>query len=327
MSPTELVMWDPNYFGPNFGAWAGGVLGEPAEPEDPFELGITEPNDNNTGFRVPEINLQNYAGDITNVNNGDLIKELAITGRCNPPPTVTATMRDCLMLGQTQAQATGTNYYDIGAHTQTVTSGAGMFTYEFVEIRAMLPSYKNNGWKGGNVFLYRCKGSGLTDFLSPHGHGNLQVSKIFKAHGCFAKDFVTSVEPVENQTDLITHNDFCQCQSRLSVLEIIGCANDTANRPRTSWLLLQKNQGGIYGIVKIQKNWMRGAEGTGSTINVPPNMLASDFQEFHFSENRVSTTGKTPRALISSSVRTGHAATIFGNIEMETGNPLTINNA
>ena len=321
MSPnvTEMVMWDGD-------SWEGSIYPEPAQPEDPFELMVTEPTASNTGFRVPEISLSNYAGDLTNVQSGDIVDRLAITGKTRPLATVTATYRDCLLLGQTQAQATGTSYYEIGDHTATTQVGAGLVTYEFCEIRATLPSYKNNGWKGGNVMLYRCKGVGLTDFLSPHGSSGQGVSKTFRAHGCYAADFVTSVEPVQNQSDLITHNDYSQSQGLLSVYELLGCANGTNGRPRTSWALLQKSQGS-YGIVRIIGNWARGAETTGSTFNVPPNLLASDFQEFHFQNNRVSITGKTPRVLISSSVRTGHAATIFGNIELETGLPLTINNA
>lgn len=325
MSPIEEVMWDPNYFGPNSGAWVGGFLGDPAEPIDNFELGVTEPTASNTGFRVPEISLSNYSGDITNITQGQIVSKLAITGKVKPGATITATMQDCLLLGQTQAGATGNSYYNIGDQTGTTTSGAGLMTWEFCEIRASIPSYKNNGWKGGNVFLYRCKGSTLTDFLSPHGSSGSGVSKIFKAHGCYADGFYTDADP--NQTsDNITHNDFCQCQGLLSTLEIIGCANGDTGRPRTSFLLVQKGEGG-YGTVKIGNNWIRGATGTGSSINIASNMLASDFQEFHLYGNRVSTTGKTPRALVSASVRTGFASTIFGNIEMETGLPLTINNA
>lgn len=326
MSPVEEVMWDPNYFGANIGAWVGGFLGDPAEPIDNFELGVTEPTAANTGFRVPEISLANYSGDITNITQGEIVSRLAITGKVRPPANVTATLRDCLALGQTQAQATGTSYYNIGDQTATTATGAGVITWEFCEIRASLPSYKNNGWKGGNVFLYRCKGNGLTDFLSPHGSAGSGVAKSFKAHGCYAENFVTSVEPAANQSDLITHNDYCQCQGLLTVLEIIGCANSTTGRPRTSWLLIQKSQGS-YGIVRIEKNWMRGATTTGSTINVASNMLGTDFQEFHLKDNRISTSGNTPRALVSASVRSAFASTISGNIEMETGLPLTINNA
>lgn len=289
--------------------------------EDNFILGTTQPTASNTGPRIAEINLSNYAGDFTNVQSGDVISGLAITGQVNPSGSPTATFRDCLIKGDTDPTPTASGYYDIGRQVGTT---GGLVTYEFCEIRAENPSYRNNGWKGGNVRLVRCKGSSLTDFLSPHGSSGSNIWKTFQAHGCYADNFYTDTEPAANQSDLITHNDFCQAQGRLTLLEIIGCANGATGRPRTSWLLLQTNQG-TYGTVRINSNWMYGATASGSSVNIP--IAAGSFENFEFQGNRVSNTGQSPRVLMASTVRTTFASTISGNTFLETGAALTINNA
>jgi len=290
---------------------------------DDFVLGSTRPDGTNTGPRVPEISLSNYAGDLTNVADGDVIDRLLITGKVRPSGSPTATLRDCLIIGDTDPTPTASGYYNIGDATGT---SGGLVTYEFCEIRAENPSYRNNGWKGGNIKLVRCKGTNLTDFLSPHGSSGSGIRKTFQAWGCYAQDFYTDTEPAANQSDLITHNDFCQAQGLLSLLEIIGCANGEVGRPRTSWLLLQTNQG-TYGTVRINSNWMYGATGSGSTVNIPTATSAASFEHFEFTGNRVSNTGQSPRVLMASTVRTTFASTISGNTFLETGAALTINNA
>lgn len=328
MSPSERVMWDPNALGLNIGAWVGGIYGDPAEPIDNFELGVTEPTASNTGFRVPEIQLANYSGDITNLPGGLPIEKLAITGKVRLPATTTTTIKDSLLLGQTQDinnNAPGISYYNIADGTPTATSGAGIVTYEHCEIRASVANYKNNGFKGGNIVAYRCKGSGLTDFASVHGSGaNGGTTKSVKLHGCYADQFYFGPDPNQDDTNGVTHPDFCQAQGLLSVLEIIGCATGNLGRPRTSFCLLQSDAG-AYGAVKINYNWIRSYELSGTGINVP--IANTNFASFECIGNRASTTGIAPRIRLHSTIRSAYAATIRDNIEMETGLPLAIANA
>lgn len=305
--------------------WNGSVLvgGEGTTTLDDFVLGTTVATALNTGSRIPDVNLSNYAGDLTNVTNGEVVSGLLITGRIAPTLGAgqSAIIRDSVALGQTDPTPTGGDYYNIGS----ATGHLGTVRYEHVEIRPSIGTYRPNGWKGGNVELYRCKASGLCDFISPHGSGS--VWKSFKVHGCYADGFVSAVDP--NQGDNITHNDWCQAQGGLTVLEIIGCTSGQTGRPRTSVILLQSGVsvvgGGRYEKVVITDNVFYGDTTEGTTINVPTS--ATNFDEFTLARNKVSSTGKTPRALLSSTVRTTFASTIFDNTVLETGDPLTINNA
>lgn len=314
MSPVRTRLWDGEKL----------LGGEALEP-DAFVLGVTQPTAANTGSRIADVSLSNYAGDITNVSPGETISGLLVTGRIAPNLGAgqTATMRDSVLLGLTDPTPTGSDYFNVGADT----GHAGTMRYEHVEVRAPGDSYRYNGWKGGNVELYRCRASGVVDFLSPHGSGSLY--KTFVAHGCYADNFYFGTDPNQANTDGLTHPDWCQAQGGLSLLEIIGCANSPDGRPRTSCILLQAGGTligqGQYGTVRINQNWFYGSDVSGSTVNVP--ITATKFGEFELIGNRVSQTGKTPRVLIHSTVRSAFAATISGNVILETSAALTINNA
>jgi hypothetical protein len=305
----------------------------PNPPADIFDYGVTEPTILNTGIAgggKVDGDLLVMNGNLTTVNPhdgstivpGSIVENLLVKGWVKPV-VGGVTFRNVVCTGE-NIVPTGTSYYPLFDNRNNYTQGVN--TFEFCEARPFSPSYRWNGFQGGNVNLFRCKGLGCADFLSPHGSSSAP-DKEFKAWGCFAEQFYAGPDP--NQSDGVVHADYCQAQSRLSLLELIGNAAGWNNRPRTSNNLLQTNQGGTYVKFINRRNWWRGNPTQGSTTNIP--VGSAVFTVFQYSENRVSDTGNIPfgnaRVNINSTVRTTFASTIFGNISEETGLPIPIGNA
>lgn len=299
-------------------------------PLDLFELGVTQPTAENTGPRFPDDELYFHNGNITTLHPvtgallapGDVIEKVYVTGYVRPV-VAGLTFNDVVATDEDEAWV-GIDYRPIFDQRAAMT---GYNTYNFCEARAATSDYRNVGWQGGNFVANRCKVTNVTDSFSPHGSST--VNKTVEINGCFADDFYTDTDP--NQGDNITHNDGCQAQGRLSKLWVIGNSigslGNLAGRPRTSNVLLQSNAGGYVAGegVKVNYNWFHGHATAGSTVNVPITGLNSI--PFEFIGNRVSNTGHTPLILLQAGLRTATTSTISGNVVLETGAPVTINNA
>lgn len=293
--------------------------------EDIFVLEETVPNRRLTGPRKPDSELYFHPGNLTTTH--------PVTGETLVPGML---IEDIMVKGYVRPVVGGLHFKNVVALCDDVPPvgidyrplfdlravSSGVNTYEFCEARATDLSYRNVGFQGGNAILIRCKGSGLTDFLSPHGSGS--AIKTFEAYGCYADDFYTDADP-NQQSDNITHNDFCQAQGRLSKLVIVGCANGPNGRPRTSCILLQTNQGAYSGEVTLRSNTFYPAETTGSCVNIPITGITG--LPFTLSKFKVSSTGNQPRMLIESSLRSASTSNISENTILETGATLPINNA
>lgn len=332
MSPIRERVWD-NYDWVYFG-------GEDLFGVDDFVLRETVPDEDNTGCRIPYASLTHFNSTITNIHpttgsalqSGDVITGI----RC-PKMAITipgVTVRDCWIdgVGLNYTGTPGTDYHrlvDARASTGGGTD-SDMVIYEFVTVNPATSSYLNVGFQGSNFRAYRCYIRNVTDCFSPHSTGG-QTYRAVEIWGNFAEDFYIDTEPVSNQSDLITHNDFIQAAGKLRRLSVVGNAVGdgsgstigTWGRPRTSNILVQNNSGDYTndGVI-VEDNWFRGAQTTGSTINMPLNMGVP----LSIQRNVVHSTGHTPRVLIEASWRTAGTTTIANNVD-ENGNPTTINNA
>lgn len=307
---------------------------------DDFILEVTTATAENTGCRIPYDSLVHAPSTITNIHPitgltlqpGDVIQGVRARSFAITVPGVT--VRDFWVdgVGLNYSGTPGTDYHrliDARACPGGATD-ADLVTYEFGTIDPVTSSYLNVGVQGSNFHAYRLRIRNVTDAFSPHSTGS-QSARAVDIWGCYADDFYIDDEPVSNQADLITHNDFIQAAGKLRRLSILGntvgdgsgSAKHTRGRPRTSNVLLQTNAGSYTGEgVLIRTNRFRGAQSSGSTVNCPVNLGVS----FTLMNNIVDSTGNTPRVLIDATMRIAGSSSISGNVD-ENGNPTTINNA
>lgn len=273
---------------------------------DGFVLGVTEPTAANTGPRVAEASLSNYAGSLTNVTTGDTIDRLAITGRI-VPNAGGVTFRDTLVLG---GMPDGSPSSPSVANTWAlVDSRSGSVTtpnlYEHCEIRPSYLSHDIYGFRGGNIDAYRCKIWPVIDAFSVHGSGTYPANtmKIVRIRGCYAeRSHFEAVDPRQGPEG--SHGDTVQPAGALSELTIIGNALWGGN---TSCILLQKN-GGPYGMVTIEDNWLYGHPDAGATLHMSESLQGGTTQgygpgELSVKRNRIDRGGNSPRVLIKSNSR------------------------
>jgi hypothetical protein len=328
--PLKFDVWD----GYNWVYYGGVDLGD-----DGFVLRETLATSANTGCRIPYASLTVFSGIVTNTHPvtgfalapGDVITGVRASGFDLTVKGVT--VRDCWVDGHTMAYVAGSADYNRlidQRHSPGGEVDSDMNIFEFVTVDPVTSNYKNVAFQGSCFRAYRCKIRNVTDAFSPHSTGS-QVHRPVDIWGCYADDFYIDDEPSANQTDLITHNDFVQAAGKLRRLTVIGCAvgdgsgsaKYTRGRPRTSNILVQNNAGTYTGEgVTVEDNYFRGAQTTGSTINMPVDVGVP----LSIQRNVVHSTGNTPRVLIKDTWRVAGTTTISGNVD-ENGNPTTINNA
>lgn len=299
-------------------------------PPFPFRLGETEPTSQNAftpsavvGPRVPETSLENYAGDLTNISEGDRVDRLVITGRVKPT-TSGWVLRDCL-IAPGEPDPVGADPMDrndlVPALDMRGVPAAGG-TVEFVEVRPSYRSHEMYGFKGGNVLVRRSVIVATTDGVQVHGSGTYpnDTPKFLVLAGCLIGGLRTFADP--NQSDGWTHNDVVQAFGSVTNLEIVGCA---LYGGRTSCILIQQ-QSGLYQTVTIDRNWLYGNHDVGSTINTSQNGrgVICAGGALTITGNRVAQAGKSPAILIASDTLKAPTTTISGNVYMETGEPVPI---
>lgn len=268
--------------------------GEPPPPDDPFELGETEPTTRyaftsaaHIGPRVPEVTLSNYDGTFDNLADGDVVERLAITGRFRPHAR-TFTLRDSIVLGGEPAgddhdPASRNAYFWLLDFTDDAID-AGLI--EFVEVRPSYQSHEIGGIKGGNVKLSRSLIRGVVDGGQPHGTS--QRRKRFIMHGTRIDHLATFPDPT--QSDGWTHTDGNQAAGALDEYDIYGCS---IHGGRTSALLIQQSIG-TYGVVRVRRSWLYGDTEEGSTLNTSEGEFGPiGVESFEVTGNRFNRSGRT----------------------------------
>lgn len=274
---------------------------------DLFTLYVTEPTAANTGFRIPEANLTNYAGSLTNVKAGETVSGLAITGNVEPYNSG-GTYRDCLILMGASPFATGIEYPAIRGLRAGVTDNL----FEFCTVAPSVQTVDIYGPQGGGFTLRRCDVSGVVDGLHINGLSSGEV-KFVRAEGCYIHDLVSyTVDP--RQGGGHSHNDGIQAAGYLD-LEVVGSA---IHGGFTSAILLQQGLG-TYTKALIDRNWLYGDPTGGACLNITENGRGPI--------NNLSVTGNRFGGKTTSLVPTttyNAATTVFsGNVDMTTGQPIS----
>lgn len=246
-----------------------------------FALGQEKPTETNTGPRVGETSLANYAGDVTNVAKGEVLDRLNITGRwlANNP----CTLRDSQILGG-PAPTYGTTH----AHASARLSGTEMpMRFEHVKIAPSHRTVDSYGFEWGGIDAYRCQIIGVIDGASVHGSGTWPntINKIVRFHACaFADSPFYATDP--RQTDG-SHNDFIQAHGSLSLLEVVGCSFGAWGERAAACILLQQNHGIYHGPIIITDNWFHGHPTKGAVFNTSESRGQS-YTMLQFWRNRIS---------------------------------------
>lgn len=287
-------------------------------PPDAFQLRITKPSAANTGPRIPEINLVNYAGSFSNAPaGGPPISGLAITGQINATnPNVT--FQDCLVKMGANSNP-GTTYLGIKANNASQPTG---LRFEFCEIRPSVQSVDHYGIQGRGFVLYRCEISGVVDGGVLHGSGTNGTASV---QGCFIHGLAHyDVDPRQSGTP--SHDDGLQIEGLLDV-EVIG---NTILGGYTSAILVTQNVG-TFARVSIEDNWLdQEHPAGGAVVNVSEKSLGP-INNFTLARNKFGRTGTGYRIIMPSTTRlastsyvplTGPDANVYEN----DGTPVTITN-
>lgn len=307
------------------------------EPVDPFVLGETKPTAENTGCRIPKADLVHVTSVVTGTHpitgkalqRGDVISGVRVPRFAITVPGVI--VRDCWVDGVGLPYTNpGTDYHrlvDCRASTGG-SSDADLVVYEHVTVAPVTHSYLNVGFQGANFRAYRCYIRYVTDAFSTHSTGG-QVARAADILGCYIENLYTDRDP--NQGDQITHNDALQSAGKLRRLRFEGNAVEGAgnttiglpSRPRTSNILIQSNAGAHTGEgIIIRRNWLKGHQASGSTINIPETLSCPLVIE----GNVLAANGKQPRVLIAAATRSASTTAITSNV-LDTGAVATVNNA
>lgn len=155
------------------------IFGEVEPPS--FVRGVTRADSTNTGPRIPEISLSNYAGTFSNVPANTVVSGLAITGRtaCEQNNT---TFRDCLI--KVGVNPTPGTTYTAGRVSVAGVKGS---RYEFCRISPSNPTVDIYGFQGRDFTLYRTDLAGVVDGIVGHGYagyvnGHISIEDSF-IHG------------------------------------------------------------------------------------------------------------------------------------------------
>jgi len=287
-----------------------------------FELGETEPKTlyahtpfAQTGPRVPETRLENYSGTFDNLEEGEVVERLAISGRFRPH-VKNFTLRDSLVMGGEPAgedndPATRNAYFWLLDCTDDIIDDG---LIEFVEVRPSYRSHEIGGFKGGNVKLSRTLIQGVVDGGQPHGTSTRRKS--FEMHGCRLDMLMSYPDPT--QSDEWTHTDGNQASGELDLYDVWGCS---IHGGRTAALLVMQNVGD-YGTVRIRENWLYGDTEEGSTLNTSEGNYGPIGKElFEVVGNRFNRTSRTP-AWIKSATLNSPTFSWTNNVFMDDGSPV-----
>ena len=230
--------------GPTFGAPAG------------FQLDTTKPTAELVGYRgagVSEAQLANYAGSLTNVQAGDTLDRLAITGWVNANAS-NFTLRESLVLvGPESAPGTTTPTPAL----RTWTNGVSGTRFEFVEVAPSHPSVGLYGFHGFDGVLSRV-----------HIHDATDLAVLFKQNvqvlGCLLeRSRWWAVDP--RQVDG-SHNDIMQIEGGTTFL-IRGSALDAGigpdaaradGDPGANFAILATQNYAVMNNLHILYNWFDG---------------------------------------------------------------------
>lgn len=265
-----------------------------------FILGVTEPDETNTGSRVPMGQIQHViSGNLTSVpawattiGGVPLIENVIVEGsvEIRIPRLI---MRDFYVIGSTAATA----QTFITATNDTVVD----HLYEFGTIVPQHSPQLDCGFKGGNSTLRRMDISGCVDGYQ--SFGNPGVYKHFYAHGNYIHDHV--LVPDSNQDDGVGHMDCHQSFGMLTTMEDIGNSYGKVtmagrHRPNTSCILLQKSRGTYVNPVKVTDNWWYGSATAGACFHQSESMPGGITEGYPkggllVHRNRVARDAKHPR--------------------------------
>lgn len=301
---------------------------DPTPPDPPwdhphFELGQTEPTllymhtpYAQCGIRVPETRLENYAGTFDNLQDGDVVERLAISGRFRPH-VPQFTLRDSIVFGGEPAGEShdpadrNAYFWLLDATDDIIDDGL----IEHVEARPSYRSHEIGGFKGGNVTLSRSLIQGVIDGGQPHGTS--QRRKSFKMHGTRIDYLMTYPDP--SQDDQWVHGDGNQASGELDLYDVFGCS---IHGGRTAALLVMQNVG-TYNVVRIRQNWLYGDTEEGSTFNTSEGGRGPiGLEEFTVDGNRFNRTARTA-AWIKPDTLDSATFTWTNNVYMDDGSPVT----
>lgn len=309
MSPIVRHIWHNN-------AWRRMTFPSQAQvspepPPDTFVSNVTEPTSLNTGPRVADWQLENYAGSLTNVAQGEVIERLAITGQADLN-AVGARLVDCkIKVGD--PQSTDTAIKDRPGIIATRSGGIPLY-YDFCEIDPSHFTHDIYGVKGGGFHLNRCHIHGTVDGVMAYGSST--IKKTWSIKDSLINDLRWySIDPRHGPEG--SHCDGCQVQGNCSG-EITGSAIFGGV---TSAILLTNDVPGGYDYMRITDNWLYGHPSLGSTLNV----AGANIGGLEVKRNRIDKTGRSTYWLLVSSTnrqpeKFGCTGTV-GNVNDWVGGP------
>lgn len=337
-------------------ATPAGTTGGGGPAPDTFVLGTTEPNASNTGSRIADINLSNYAGSFTNLQPGETVRGLAITGvitmSTGDGPGV---FEDCLIqYGKPPVWPPSTSSVNTYRGASAFGAHNGL-TFNFCEFRptgtptggpgdadtgptpGTYLSWDTYGIQGGDITVYRCHLQKGVDGIVGQGFTGGGARRTVRIHGNFIEDLRWySNDP--GKTDG-SHNDGIVGEGNAD-FEAVGNAvnNRTLASGKASCIFINNNVPGNYAKVYIADNWFYPNEVSLSTaINIgadPCNSLTVIRNRIYRNTNTNS--GKIyvksgTRALATTDLGlslggTGTAVVGRCNVYMDNGAPYPISN-
>lgn len=223
-----------------------------------FVRGVTIAGATNTGPRIPDNALVNYAGSFTNATPGETISGLAITGNFDPNADDVKLVDSVIAMGASPLPA-GQTYHGLRANRVGVTG----ITLEHVRIAPSTGSVDHYGAQGWAFTLKRCDVSGVVDAVVAHGNSGFRGG-IVEVLDSYLHDLAHyPVDP--RQSGGPSHGDCVQAPGG-SALRILG---STLEGGFTSAVLVKDDLGYGYPFVTVEDCYLdAGYVGGGSLVNV-----------------------------------------------------------
>lgn len=337
------------------GAWIRHDAASPGNPggggpaPETFVLGTTQPTAANTGPRIADVNLSNYAGSFTNLRPGETVRGLAITGvitmSTGDGPGV---FEDCLIqYGQPPV-------WPPSGSTVNTYRGASVFgphngvTFNFCEFRpdpAYL-SYDTYGIQGGDMTIYRCHLQDGVDGIVGQGYGLVNgvpgPRRTVRIYGNYIERLRWySNDPGKGPEG--SHSDGIVGEGNAD-FEAIGNTVDQrySTNGQASCIFVNNNVPGNYTKVLISDNWLYPIETTSyATASSSINIGATPCNNLTIIRNRIKRPASSTlgRIYVKSGVRSasttdlglsggGTGTPVAGrcNVYMDDGSPYPISN-
>lgn len=260
---------------------------------DSFTLRITKPTSANTGPRIAESSLANYAGSFTNATSAKPITGLAITGQIDANANNIKFSDSLILMGANPDP--GTTYLGIKATNAAMPSG---MTFEFCEIRPSVQTVDHYGIQGRGFTLYRCEITGVVDGAVVHGTTTTQGA--VSIQGCFIHGLAHyEVDPRQSGTP--SHDDGIQVEGALD-FEAIG---NTILGGYTSAILITQNVAhpDNYIRVTIEDNWLDQENPVGGAVVNISEKDRGPINNLTIAGNRFGRTGSGFRMIMPSTTR------------------------